>query len=48
MSDAYAQASFKLNVEVLFHILDCLGVGKVFNVHGAGSYKWCLGVMLTL
>ena len=39
MYDAYAQANFKLKVEVLFHILDYPVVGKVFNVHVAGSYK---------
>ena len=42
MYDAYSKANFKLKVEVLFHILDYPGVGKVFNMHGAGSYKGCL------
>ncbi len=42
MYDAYKQAPFDLKVEVLFYILDYPGIGKVFNIHGAGSYKGCL------
>ena len=37
--DAYRQADFNMKVEILFYVLDYPGVGKVFNVHGAGSYK---------
>ena len=37
--DAYRQADFNLKVEILFYVLDYPGVGKLFNVHGAGSYK---------
>ena len=44
MYDSYRQADFKLKSEILFYVLDYPGVGKVFNVPGAGSYKgylWC-------
>ena len=37
MYDSYRQADFKLKSEILFYVLDYPGVGKVFNVHGAGS-----------
>ena len=40
--DAYKQANFDLKIEVLIYILDYPGVGKLFNIHGAGSYKGCL------
>lgn len=40
--DAYKQANFNLKVEILLYILDYPGIGKVFNIHGAGSYKGCL------
>ena len=42
MYDSYRHADFKLKTEILFYVLDYPGVGKVFNVHGAGSYKGCL------
>lgn len=40
--DAYKEVNFKLKVEVLFYCLDYPGIGKLFNFHGAGSYKGCL------
>ncbi len=40
--DAYRKANFNLKVSVLLYILDYPGIGKVFNVHGAGSYMGCL------
>ena len=42
MYDSYRQSDFKLKSEILFYVLDYPGVRKVFNVHGAGSYKRCL------
>ena len=39
--DAYQQATFELKVEILLHILDYPGIGKVFNIYGAGAYKGC-------
>ena len=42
MYDAYKQANFNLKVEILLYVLDYPGLGKVFNIHGAGSYKGCL------
>ena len=41
MFDAYQQATFELKVEILLHILDYPGIGKVFNICGAGAYKGC-------
>ena len=40
--DTYKQAKFSLKDSILLYILDYPGVGKVFHVHGAGSYKGCL------
>ena len=39
--DAYQQADFKLKVEILLHILDYSGIGKVLNITGSGAYKGC-------
>ena len=39
--DAYQQAEFKLNVEILLHILDYPGIGKLFNIAGSGAYSGC-------
>ena len=40
--DAYRKANFNLKISILLYILDYPGVGKVFKVHGAGSYRGCL------
>lgn len=40
--DTYRQANFNLKVSILLYILDYPGIGKVFNVHGAGSYMGCV------
>ena len=40
--DAYRQAEVNLKVEILFYVLDYLGVGKLFNLNGAEAYKGCL------
>ena len=44
LSNAKLQDAYKhdFKVEILLYILDNPGVGKVFNMHGAGSYKGCL------
>lgn len=40
--DAYQGAPFKLKVDILLHILDYPGIGKVFNVMGANAYQACV------
>ena len=40
--DAKRQAEFNLKDEILFYVLDYPGVGKLFNLNGAGEYKGCL------
>lgn len=56
MYDAYQQATFELKIEILLHILDYPGIGKVFNinfvvqghirgVHGV-TFEVCYGIYL--
>ena len=43
--DAYKEAPFHAKVEILIHILDFQGLGKVFSLTGTGSYRscgWCM------
>jgi len=39
--DAYKQEYFQLKANVLMHVLDYPGIGKLFNVSGSGAYKGC-------
>lgn len=43
--DAYKKAPFDLKVEVMIHVLDYQGIGKVFSLSATGSYRgcgWCM------
>lgn len=39
--DAYRKESFQVKVEILLHVLDYQGIGKVFHMTGTGSYRGC-------
>lgn len=40
--DAYSMAPFNLKVEILLHVLDYPGLGKLFHAMGSGAYQGCL------
>ena len=40
--DAYANAPFRLKLEILMYVLDYQGIGKVFNVMEANAYQGCM------
>lgn len=44
--DAYQKALFNLKVELMLHVLDFQGMGKVFSLTGTGSYRACPWCML--
>lgn len=39
--DAYRKEPFQVKAEVLLHVLDYQGIGKVFHLTGSGSYRGC-------
>ena len=39
--DAYQQATFILNTDILLYVLDYLGISKVFNTKGANASQGC-------
>lgn len=39
--DAYRKEPFQAKVEILLHVLDYQGIGKVFHMTGTGSYRGC-------
>ena len=40
--DSYSQAPFNLKVQILLHVLDYPGIGKVLSTVGSGGYKGCV------
>ena len=40
--DAYQEKVFSLKIEIILHILDYPGIGKVFKLSGSGAYKGCI------
>lgn len=40
--DSYSQAPFDLKVEILLHVLDYPGMGKVFSTMGSGANHGCV------
>ena len=40
--DSYSQAPFNLKVQILLHVLDYPGIGKVLSTVGSGGYQGCV------
>ena len=45
--DAHEEQMFSLRVEIILHILDYPGIGKVFKMSGSGAYKGCIWCDIT-
>jgi len=40
--DAYQESTFELRIEIILHVLDYPGIGKVFKASGSGAFKGCM------